>query len=260
MIADNGRKPLSGSTSVKLTFQKVEPVSKKDRVATLLKQAIISGAISSGEKIVEGTVAQQFGVGQGLIREALIELEYQGLVERTPFSNTRVSTLSDEDALQIFDIRIELEPLAFELAGRSLRPRDIDHLRELVAQTEENANSARLAHLFNSHFAFYRTVWELSGNKYLHQTLERLVGPLFILYLTRASFECEALMQNAFACSGRQAQILESIQAEDVCEVKRMVLDCLIEMKAIIVRKSGVSEKEANQSGGPSEEPFSRNL
>jgi Bacterial regulatory proteins, gntR family len=80
---------------------------------------------SPGEKIVEAAVAQQLGVGQGLVREALIGLEDQGFVVRTPFSNARVSTLSDEDALQIFDIRIELEPLAFERAGRSLRPHDV---------------------------------------------------------------------------------------------------------------------------------------
>src|SRR5438045_7958240 len=100
------------------TFQKIEPVSKKARIVTLLREAIISGAIQSGEQIVEGKVAQQFGVGQGLIREALIELEHQGFVQRTPFSGTQVPKLSLEDAQQIFDIRIELEPLAFSLAGQ----------------------------------------------------------------------------------------------------------------------------------------------
>jgi hypothetical protein len=76
-------------------------------------------------------------------------------------------------------------------------------------------------------------------NKYLYQTLERLVVPLFVLYLTRASFECEALMQNALVCSDGQVQILETIQAVNVCEVKRMVSDYLIQMKAIIVSKGG---------------------
>jgi hypothetical protein len=70
---------------------------------------------------------------------------------------------------------------------------------------------------FRYHLVFYRKVWELSGNKYLYQTLERLVVPLFVLYLTRASFECEALMQNALVCSDGQVQILETIQAGNVC-------------------------------------------
>jgi len=56
------------------TFQKIEPISKKVRIVASLREAIISGAINSGEQIVEGKLAQQLGVGQGLIREALIEL------------------------------------------------------------------------------------------------------------------------------------------------------------------------------------------
>ena len=100
-----------------LTLQKIEPVSKKARIVASLREAIISGEIRSGEQIVEGKLAQQLGVGQGVIREALIELEHQGFVQRTPFAGTQVTELTLQDAQQIYDIRIELEPLAFSLAG-----------------------------------------------------------------------------------------------------------------------------------------------
>src|SRR5205809_7363067 len=113
------------------TFQKVEPISKKARVAASLREAIISGAIQSGEQIVEGKIAQQFGVGQGLIREALIELEHQGFVQRTPFSGTQVPKVSLEDAQQIFDLRIELEPLAFALTGQKASPEQLTEVGEL---------------------------------------------------------------------------------------------------------------------------------
>ena len=83
------------------TFQKIEPVSKKARIVAQLREAIISGNIQAGEQIVEGKIAQQFGVGQGLIREALIELEHHGFVQRTPFSGTQVPKLTLEDAEQI---------------------------------------------------------------------------------------------------------------------------------------------------------------
>src|SRR5690349_4418038 len=117
------------------TFQKIEPVSKKTRIVALLREAITSGAIQAGEPIVEAKVAQQFGVGQGLIREALIDLEHQGFVQRTPFSGTQVSTLTLEDAHQIFEIRIELEPLAVTLAGSKATAEDIAELRDLAEKT-----------------------------------------------------------------------------------------------------------------------------
>src|SRR6516164_9224395 len=113
------------------TFQKIEPVSKKTRIVAQLKEAVISGTIKSGEQIVEGKIAQQFGVGQGLIREALIELEHQGFVERIPFAGTQVTALTLQDAQQIYDIRIELEPLAFFLAGQNAEVHHIGELREI---------------------------------------------------------------------------------------------------------------------------------
>src|SRR5437762_3189231 len=107
-------------------FQKIEPVSKKVRVVALLKEAILAGTIQSGEPIVEAKIAQEFGVGQGLIREVLIELEHQGFVQRTPFSGTQVVKLSSEDAQQIFDLRIALEPLAVARTGRVLSAKQLD--------------------------------------------------------------------------------------------------------------------------------------
>src|SRR5690349_22045736 len=113
-------------------FQKIEPISKKTRIVASLREAIISGAIRSGEQIVEGKIAQQLGVGQGLIREALIELEHQGFVQRTPFAGTQVTELTFRDAQQIYDIRIELEPLAFFLAGPEVYGQNLSELREMA--------------------------------------------------------------------------------------------------------------------------------
>src|SRR5262252_9783441 len=113
------------------TFQKIEPVSKKARVLVSLREAIISGAIQGGDQIVEAKIAQEFGVGQGLVREALIELEHRGFVLRTPFTGTIVPRLTLEDAQQIFEVRIELEPLAFSLAVKRANEQDIAVLNEL---------------------------------------------------------------------------------------------------------------------------------
>src|SRR5215475_5722688 len=156
-------------------FQKIEPVSKKARLVTLLRDAIVSGAIETGEQIVEAKVAQQFGVGQGLIREALIELEHQGFVQRTPFSGTHVQTLTLQDAQQIFDLRIELEPLAIYLAGSQANGREIKELNELADKTRIASKARDLDSFFESHLSFRKQIWKLSGNRFLQQALERLV-------------------------------------------------------------------------------------
>ena len=162
---------------------------------------------------MEGKVAQQFGVGQGLIREALIELEHQGFVQRTPFSGTQVSKLSLEDAQQIFDIRIELEPLAFLLAGEKAAPDQMNEVMELAAKAKKAALAEDLDGFFNFHLAFRKNIWELSGNRFLKQTLERLVIPLYALYLIRRSHNREGLLQTVVDCIEHQDQIFRLLKA-----------------------------------------------
>src|SRR4030095_5729383 len=160
------------------TFQKLQAVSKKTQVVATLKDAILLGNLQPGDQIVEGKLAQQLGVGQGLIREALIELEHQGFVQRSPFSWTQVTTLTNEDAEQIFEVRIKVEPLAFALAAKKVSPEEVAELRNLTAKARKGAASQDLAVFFENHLAYRRRVWNLSGNRFLKEMLERLVAPL----------------------------------------------------------------------------------
>jgi DNA-binding GntR family transcriptional regulator len=212
-------------------FQKIEPVSKKARLVSLLREAIVSGAIETGEQIVEGKLAQQFGVGQGLIREALIELEHQGFVQRTPFSGTQVSKLSLEDAQQIFDIRIELEPLAFVLAGQKFTPPQLNEVIELAEKAKRGAKPEDLDLFFEAHLAFRKRIWELSGNRYLKQTLERVVIPLYALYLIRGSHNRQGLYQTVIDCIEHQDKIVEAYKRADNEEAKRVAREFLSGMK-----------------------------
>src|SRR5262245_25121807 len=135
-------------------FQRVEPVSKKTRVVASLKEAILAGMIQSGEPIVEGKIAQQFGVGQGLIREALIELEHQGFVTSTPFSGTEVVKLTSEDAQHIFDVRCVLEPLAVSLAGPLMSEKQVEELARMADAAKRAAEAHDLDRFFENHLAF----------------------------------------------------------------------------------------------------------
>ncbi len=209
------------------TFQKIEPISKKARVVASLREAIISGAIRSGEQIVEGKLAQQLGVGQGLVREALIDLEHQGFLQRTPFAGTQVTELTLQDAQQIYDLRIELEPLAFLLAGPNLDERHISELREMAEKTKLVSTAGNLDAFFETHLAFRRKIWTLSGNRFLQQVLERVVIPLYALYVIRQSYNLEGILQTTIDCTEHQDRILaayEQMRFEEAREIARHFL------------------------------------
>jgi DNA-binding GntR family transcriptional regulator len=92
----------------------IQPVSKRDQVVDSFKEAILSGIIQPGEAIVESKIAQQLGAGIPLIREALIELEHQGYVQKVPYKGTTGAKLERRRVEKIFRLRTELESLAVE--------------------------------------------------------------------------------------------------------------------------------------------------
>ncbi len=213
------------------TFQKIEPISKKTRIVSSLREAILSGAIKSGEQIVEGKLAQQLGVGQGLIREALIELEHQGFVQRTPFSGTQVTELTIQDAQQIYDVRIELEPLAFFLAGLNTQGQPRSELKEMAERATIASKAGDLDAFFVNHLAFRKKVWALSGNRFLQQTLERIVLPLYALYVIRQSYNLEGIKQTTIDCTEHQERILAAYDQESFEEAREIARDFLKRMK-----------------------------
>jgi len=213
------------------TFERLEQVSKKTRVVSLVREAILSGRLKGGEQIVEAKLAQEFGVGQGLVREALIELEHRGFVQRTPFTGTTVPRLTLEDAQQIFEVRIELEPLAFSLAVKRANEQDIAVLNELNEKTKIDAKAEDLEGFFESHLTFRKTVWELSGNRYVQQALERVVIPLYALYLIRRPYNREGIVQTVFECIEHQDKTLEAFRRKEAETARKVSRDFLIKMK-----------------------------
>ena len=212
-------------------FEKLQPLSKKIRVVAALKEAIVSGKLRPGDPLVEVRLAKRFGVGQGLVREALIELEHQGFVDRSPFAWTQVSTLADEDARDIFDIRIEIEPLAFDLAARRASQEQISELWALVEKSRQGAELGDLDVAFESHLEYRRQVWDLSGNRFLTEALERLVAPLYALYLMRADFNREGLLDTIWDGIHHQEDTLRAFEAGKPEEAANVVSEFLRRMK-----------------------------
>ena len=110
----------------------IQAISKKDQVVAAIKDAILSGAIEPGDQIVESRMAQQLGSGIPLVREALIALEHQGFVQKTPYKGTTATKLEPKQIREIFQLRVELEALAIEWAKENVTPADIKELKVLI--------------------------------------------------------------------------------------------------------------------------------
>jgi DNA-binding GntR family transcriptional regulator len=175
----------------------IQPVSKRDQVVSSFKEAILRGDIQPGEAIVESRVAQQLGAGIPLIREALIELEHQGYVQKVPYKGTTVTKLERREVEKIFRLRSELESLAIEWAGENVTSRDVEDLHIITVGMKEAARTLNLDLFYQNDLAFHRKLWEISGNEYLVECLERVVAPLFAFFLMKDRRKRESYLFSA---------------------------------------------------------------
>ena len=204
-------------------FKLLETVSKKDRIVAALKEAIISGEASPGDPIIEAKVAQQLGVGQPIVREALIELEHQGFVRRLAYRGTYVTKLSREEIEQIFSLRLELEALAVKWAKQNAKPAEIETLRKFVVGMREAAHDLDLAKFYENDLAFHQKLWALSGNKYLVESLERIVIPLFAFFLMKTARIRESYVESA-DMHEKTVDALLSTETTDVHGLQREIM------------------------------------
>jgi DNA-binding GntR family transcriptional regulator len=196
----------------------IQPISKRDQVVRAMKDAILSGKILPGAQIVESKIAQQLGAGVPLIREALIELEHQGFVQRTPYKGTTVTKLSPNDVRSIFALRVELEALALEWAKEHTTDADLAYLTDTIRKMENAASVLNLPQFYEGDLAFHRKIWSLSKNPYLAATLERLVVPLFAFFLMKTSRQHSSYVESA----AMHKEIVDALPKKDAAELREM--------------------------------------
>jgi len=192
----------------------IQPISKKDQVVQAMKEAILSGTLQPGSPIVESKIAQQLGAGIPLVREALIELEHQGFVQRIPYKATTVTKLQPEDVKRIFRLRVELEALAIEWAKENVTPGDVDYLREKIEKMKQAAAALDLSQFYENDLAFHRKIWALSDNPYLADALERVVVPLFAFFLMKQARQREAYIESSDVHAKIAGAFLQASAAE----------------------------------------------
>jgi DNA-binding GntR family transcriptional regulator len=205
----------------------IQPTSKKNQVVQAIKDAILAGLINPGDQIVESRIAQQLGSGIPLVREALIELEHQGFVQKTPYKGTIVTKLGPREIREIFQLRVELEALAVEWARDRVTSVDIEDLRKMIHKMEQSAADLDLDQFYQVDLDFHRRLWNLSGNSYLADVLEQMVVPLFAFFVMKTRRERESYVESA----AMHNKIVEAIASKTASEVRELMRESLMGWK-----------------------------
>ena len=190
-----------------------EPLSIVDQLTTALLNKIFSGELKHGERLVELKLAKQAGVGQGTVREALIQLEHRGFVTRIPGRGTFVMQLTDVEIAAITQVRLPLEMLAVELAKKNLTSEHIDALSRALESMKAAAEQNSVTGYSRADLAFHEGIWTVSGNQILLTTLKSLCNRLFGFGLSRNKIPTQAELRTYV---DQHKILLESLIREDV--------------------------------------------
>lgn len=168
----------SRPTTIAFHVDRLSKSTFRQHIAERLRAAILNGEIAPGSALVETTLAAQFNVSRGPLREAMRQLIEEGLLVTVPYTGTHVTSLSVEDVREIYSMRITLERFAFE---RAWDKRDAAFREEIVRRKNvltalidaADDNACILAEL-----DLHGLVYEASGHRLLQRTWLSLRGRL----------------------------------------------------------------------------------
>jgi DNA-binding GntR family transcriptional regulator len=154
-----------------------EPVglyaTKSDFAYTRIRESILSGEFEPGMVLQQSLLARTIGISTTPLREALRRLKSEGLVELDAHRDARVAPLTAEEARDLVEVRLSLDPLAVALAAERRTKEDIRRMRELVKAVKPLLSNPSMYDLV-SHRAFHQALYEASHNDLLISTLDGL--------------------------------------------------------------------------------------
>ncbi len=167
------------------SLPELAPASLRRRATEALRTAIVEGAMQPGDRLKEVEISEQLGVSRSTVREALRQLEHEGLVAQSPYRATEVLGVSQEEVIEVLvPIRLTVESFAFRQAMTRLEPSDLERLSSLIAEMRKAAVAGDLDALAEEDVRFHELVIERSNQPHCLQ-IWRSIEPRVRAYFRR---------------------------------------------------------------------------
>ena len=165
-------------------LKQVKPETLRAQVENNLRQAIVSGRLKPGEKLIERELCETLGVSRPSLREALRRLEAEKLIVIVPHRGPEVASITLDDARDLYAMRRLLESFAAHQFTLNATDQQVEQLTKTVARLRAAARRNRRADVVEAKSAFYRILLEGSGNRLASEILEGLLARVSLLRAT----------------------------------------------------------------------------
>jgi len=145
--------------------------SLRGQVFDKIRSDILNGKYKRGEELVESSIGKELGISRTPVREAIRQLELEGVVQLVPNKGAFVTGISEKDVRDIYLIRARLEGLAARMAAKNITPELLDAMEETVVLSEYHAKKEHYEQVCEMDSKFHKLLYKASGSRILEHTL-----------------------------------------------------------------------------------------
>ncbi len=234
---ENFEESRAGKSRKFARMQSLERYSLHSYVFNYIRDAILNGSYKPGEALVETRLADELGVSRTPIREAIRQLELEGLVISIPNKGVVVNGVSQQDIDDIYTIRSMLEGLAARWAAQRIDERNLKELEEIVELMGYYTRKNDYDQLTQLDTRFHGVIYEACDSKVLKHLLDNLLR-----YVERARRGSLKVPMRAHQSFNEHKGIFEAIMKRDAAGAERLMAEHI--SRAILNLHSHMEQNE----------------
>lgn len=207
----------------------------RDVVFNTLRQAILTGELKPGERLMEIHLADRLGVSRTPIREAIRKLELEGLVTMIPRKGAQVAKITEKNLKDVLEVRRALDMLAVRLACHRMQDEEKRELKKACDEFAKVTKNCNTKDITEADVRFHDMILKSSGNDRLVQLVNNLAEQMYryrLEYIKDSSYherlvrEHEAIYNAIINCEEDKAAaaVVTHIDNQELTIIKHLHL------------------------------------
>lgn len=195
----------------------MEEYSLRGQVFQTIREDILKGRYQENDELREATLGKELGVSRTPVREALRQLELEGLVKIIPNKGAYVTGISEKDVHDIYIMRSMLEGLCARWAAEHITEEQLEEMDEIILLSEYHLKKGNFEQLTEFDSKFHEVLYTACNSRFLQQELSELHK--FVQMSRRTSVENE---ERANKSLEEHKELLKALQGKDAVKAEEV--------------------------------------
>ena len=197
----------------------------RERVTKEIRHLILIGKFKPGKKMLETTIAQELNVSRNPVREALRQLEQEGIVEYIPQKGCFLREINLEELEEIFRLRANLEIISLEYCNFKISDETIEKLEHVILELSNIKKSKNFDNMFILGLKFHELIVQECGKNIIYKTWKTFGGYNYSIFLNIYNSDIDSLKRNILTYK----KLLEKLKTRKENLIRKAILQHYLE-------------------------------